>query len=107
MVNTLYVVQTVLLILAISDLCWTRYLLLNEDKDDFLPQMEVEPNIENDEDLWLPLDAVQNEIPNSQFQTRHRKISLANIFPEVDGLSAPVSKRKALPCFFSIVACYG
>ncbi|XP_062566882.1 uncharacterized protein LOC134229197 isoform X1 [Saccostrea cucullata] len=103
MVNTLNVVQTVLLILAISDLCWTRYFLLNEDKEVIQPQME---NIENDEDLWLPLEEIQNQVPSSQFQSRHRRISLPNI-PRVDGLSAPVSKRKALPCFFSIVACYG
>lgn len=41
MTNTVIVVRTVVLMLAASELCWTRFIALNEDTNGLRPQTEV------------------------------------------------------------------
>ncbi|XP_062566883.1 uncharacterized protein LOC134229197 isoform X2 [Saccostrea cucullata] len=95
MVNTLNVVQTVLLILAISDLCWTRYFLLNEDKEVIQPQMEESVN--------SPLQTRLS--PTKQYLLLMRILKGKNSVDQEHHLQTPEKRQRR--CYWSPVACYG
>ena len=42
MFKTVHIVRTVLLCLALCDMCWTRYLAINEETDEFVPDADAE-----------------------------------------------------------------
>ncbi|XP_048750731.1 uncharacterized protein LOC125662519 isoform X1 [Ostrea edulis] len=118
MTNTVIVVRTVVLMLAASELCWTRFIALNEDTNGLRPQTEVLSGFDEDfEDPLVVVDSYPDQVRSipirdlsmigdnpSQFQNKHRGMRISF----KDGvLSGPVSKRDPLTCFFNIVACYG
>ncbi|XP_048750736.1 uncharacterized protein LOC125662519 isoform X2 [Ostrea edulis] len=96
MTNTVIVVRTVVLMLAASELCWTRFIALNEDTNGLRPQTEELTN--SFQQMKLPT-ASQNLL------LLHILMNQKQFLDRIQHSKIPEKRQRR--CYWSPVTCYG
>nr|XP_011451798.1 uncharacterized protein LOC105345370 isoform X2 [Crassostrea gigas] len=93
MVKMISIVRTVILCLAVCDVCWTRYLALDDDTEDsYLPETEVpfKEKLPSAAENLLLLRLIKSYKKNSK-----------------DDADSESPEKRQRRCYWSPVACYG